>query len=127
MTWPAIRVLLPAQRGAVGPAGCRASKRVSKEGAAAQRSPGPRRPGDPLELPGPGILHREEIAEQPSRAAGSYCSSRNPRSHSAMSMCGPRFRERLTGDDATLLLELPAVAQLARCRVSRLQASNNRF
>jgi hypothetical protein len=35
-----------------------------------QRSPGPRRPGDALEVPGPEVLQLEEIAEQPSRAVG---------------------------------------------------------
>ena len=44
--------------------------KAAPHGTRPQRSPGPCRPGDPLKVPGPEVLHLEEIAEQPSRAVG---------------------------------------------------------
>ena len=64
----AIRVLLPPDEG--GQAGRVQGVKAAPHGTRPQRRPGPRRPGDALEVPGPEILQLEEIAEQPARAVG---------------------------------------------------------
>src|SRR5262249_40119415 len=40
------------------------------DGTWSQRRPGPYRPGDALEIPGPEVLQIEQIAKKPSRALG---------------------------------------------------------
>ena len=54
----------------VGQAGRVQGVEAALHGTRPQRSPGPRRPGDALEVRGSEVLQLEEIAEQPSRAVG---------------------------------------------------------
>src|SRR5271154_278761 len=67
-TWPS-PVLAPDQRGQVGHV---QGFKAAFDGTRPQRGPGPRRPGDALEILRSEIPEFEEIAEQLSRAVGDH-------------------------------------------------------